>query len=406
MLSAQKMPPFVRRSMSPSDTVVSDESGASPRNVPVSATRSHPRSELAHVRRPSSPLKREYNNTIRSEGTPMEAAVRAMLSNSREDGGLGGSLRFSDVQNVVKCFGVHNLSRDTIDDIWMTLCELSGATEPPSQFVDCRLIADVLSAFGCRFSASQRSISSAGAKPIPVQQPMRCMSPTISSQLKVDARFARMRQSTPHEEHSAHPVTRSTTPKLFVRLHKEAESSRLRHLAQERERAEALEQERRLMCTFTPQRTHRSASAARTRPAIDEGHPWNGKVTQPTQSSLDRTKPASITLPSSGEGSSMLSSTEQWKETIPRRSSPSRAPEQVPVGYVEAVARLRQCALQHVQRPSSFEASLRNTENRLHALELERKITEGSILRLPAPSLSDVVEVKLAAKRTSPHRRR
>lgn len=279
--------------------------------------------------------------------------------------GLGGRLTFSDLDRLLSHFRVDVFGADTVDDIWVVICEVCGFKQAPAFISDVNAIASVIDQYGGKAPAAATKYAG--------QSRERSMSPTISSARK------RIVTEQPHSQRK--PNIRTKSPIVFDRLTRDAAYSRERHNDAQRQRDQQRKDEALHECTFTPRisRAHRSGRT----------HGFDG----PTQSSILRAAPCALQTERDE-----LQVTDAVQTPF-RRSLPSHVPHQVPVGYVEAVSRLRHGAAERAHSRQSFEETLRNS--RAPTTSNADHLTSGTILRIAVPSLGEVVHVRLA----SPKRR-
>lgn len=354
---------LARRSISP--TAISDVSDASPTGSPntvygrlVNAV------PHVHYNLDTNTIASRKGSVIQSdqEYGPIAAEVRRLLVAPRSRaGGLNGRLTFNDLDSLLSHFRVDVFGADTVDDIWVTMCEVCGFKLAPAFLSDVTAIASVIEQFGGKAPEVKR---------IPPRE--RSMSPTVSSARKAVA----------HVQHDRRQLTPSNRPqdvRVFQRLTKDAAESRRRR--DDVRRAGAQERDERAVaeCTFTPRlgKVARGGSAGRV-------HSFDG----PTQSSLSRVAPKAA----AAEVDDYVDVGMQL-----RRSLPSQVPSQVPIGYVEAVSRLRQGAADRANTRQTFEESLRAPQH-VSARRADHLAT-GTILRISVPSLGEIVHVRLASPR-------
>jgi hypothetical protein len=358
---------LARRSISP--TAISDVSDASPPGSPravygrlVNAVpHVHYNVDAAAVPRRSVPP-----TSADQKSSTVAAEVRRLLSASRSTpGGLAGRLTFSDLDRLLSHFRVDVFGADTVDDIWVSLCEVCGFKLAPAFISDASAIASVLEQFGG---------SAPEVKPqrsLPPRE--RSMSPTVSSARK------NVMQQNQHQTRIS-PARQLHGTAVFQRLTRDAEVSRARRDDIQRSRALERDEQAASECTFTPTlRKH-------GRRVTQDGR--SGGFDGPTQSSLSRVLAPRI-LDSETEDARLDAAPQI------RRSLPTHVPNQVPVGYVEAVSRLRHGATERHGR-QSFEESLRGPRV---ASERDDHLSTGTILRISVPSLGEVVHVRLASPR-------
>ncbi|CUG81301.1 Hypothetical protein, putative [Bodo saltans] len=360
---------IARRSISP--TAISDVSDASPTGSPRAAS-GRLVNTVPHVHYnvdATTPGRRSlpHPSSADQRPGPIFTEVRRLLSSSRSTpGGLGGRLTFSDLDRLLSHFRVDVFGADTVDDIWVSLCELCGFKVAPAFISDVSAITSVLEQFGGRAPEAKPQRS------LPPRE--RSMSPTVSSARKNITQQQRYVRVTPASKQ--HHGT-----EVFSRLTRDAEVSRTRRDDIQRTRALERDEMSASECTFTPHlgKHNRSVPDGRS-------HGYDG----PTQSSLSRVlTPRRLDPEDDAAG----------VEGVPyvRRSLPSHVPNQVPVGYVEAVSRLRHGASERLNGRQSFEESLRGP-----CVVSERKqdpLLSGTILRISVPSLGEVVHVRLASPR-------
>jgi hypothetical protein len=304
-----------------------------------------------------------------SADTPIAVEVLRLLETRRSSsGGLGGRLTFNDLDKLLSHFCVDVFGADTVDDIWVTMCEVSGFQLAPAFLSDPNAIASVLEQYGGKVPEVKRERASSATKE-------RSMSPTISSARKRVALVrCGVRQPYVHSTRSQH-----ASPVVFQRLLRDASASRHRQEEDQRSAEERRNLEAMRECTFVPHLGGRSKTSRRLR-HFDE----------PTQSSLQRTAPQDHQTREDSVGADA-------PLPLQIRSHPSYVPHQVPIGYVEAVSRLRHCAVERVSGRKSFEESLRSS----YPTRQPTNIANGTILRIAVPSLGEIVHVRLA----SPKRR-
>lgn len=380
-----------QRSFSPDSTTLSEASD-SPRQKTVAAVYAQLATPSVEFRvapiTPAASSTRAVDTAAAcaNDLRPLDIAghVRQLLALPRSRGGLEGQLRFSDLDWVLSYFRVNVFSADTMDDIWVALCDAERCCVPPPYVFQESAITGVLEKFGAR-------VPKGSGKQTP-----RCMTPTASSSRKsYPTRHPSVQSPAASKKHKP-SGGRATSPAVFQRLLADVETARERQrLWEDQQRAE---EERRATdgCTFAP-----LLHSSRRRGGEHDAGQSSSRYSNPTRSSQLRMTSRGAARSATAESAAAIDEEQRALHTSPvaiRRSSPHRVPTQVPVGFVEAVARLRSSALQHSKRAADFPSSLRSgASNSARYAELQQSMKDGTILRIPVPSLDDVVNVRLSS---------